>query len=525
MIKFISSLVRTIKRIFNRTVLCVLGILVQLGYLFWLYWTFGTAFSYSFWVFEAAAILISFIIVNSDMQPGYKISWILPILIFPIFGVMIYTIFGNRRSAAKLRRKMNQFNEEERLLLPQKKALIENLENSGKFEEIEVAKQANYLFNFGGYPIYRNTSVTYFKCGEEKFAAMCREMENAKHFIFLEYFIIQEGKMWNTMLEILKRKVNEGVDVRLVYDDIGCLRTLPYKYYDTINKMGIKCYSFNKFHPFWVARMNNRDHRKILVIDGHTAFNGGVNLADEYINEIKKYGDYWKDSAVMLQGEAVWSFTMMFLTMWNYLSNSKPQSYVEYMPTEELVLSHSSDNGYVIPYTDSPLDREPVGENTYLSIINNAKKYVYITTPYLIITNEIEDALALAAKSGVDVRIVTPHVPDKWYVHAVTRSYYKKLTRSGVKIFEYKPGFIHAKNFVSDDNVGVVGTINLDYRSLYLHFECGTFMYGTSCLLDVKQDFLDTLNDCVEITYEDCLRVNPLRILGRSVLRLFAPLL
>ncbi len=522
---FISKLVRTIKRIFNRTVICVLGVIIQLSYLVWLFWSFGTAFSYSYWIFETAAILIAFIIINSDKHPSYKISWILLILTVPIVGVMLYVCFGNGNSGEKLRQRMNQFNEEEHLLLPQKKEVIERLENSGDVELKEVAKQANYLYNFGGYPVYSNSNITYFESGEAKFEAICRELEKAERFIFLEYFIIQEGVMWNTILDILERKVKDGVDVRMVYDDIGCLRTLPYQYYDQMEKRGIKCRSFNKFHPFWVARMNNRDHRKILVIDGHTAFNGGVNLADEYINVIKKHGDYWKDSAVMIKGEAVWSFTMMFLTMWNYITNTKPQSYDLYMPQEHDILDNANAHGLVIPYTDSPLDKESVGENTYISIINNATDYVYITTPYLIITNEIESALTLAAKSGVDVRIITPHVPDKWYVHAVTRSYYKNLTKGKVRIFEYNPGFIHAKNFVSDDKTAVVGTINLDYRSLYLHFECGTYMYKTDCILDVKEDFLKTLESCREITYDDCLKVNPFRRLGRSILRLFAPLM
>lgn len=269
--------------------------------------------------------------------------------------------------------------------------------------------------------------------------------------------------------------------------------------------------------------MNNRDHRKILVIDGHTAFNGGINLADEYINAYEKHG-HWKDTAVMLKGEAVWSFTMMFLTMWNYLNNSKPASYDYYMPRTKDIAPYKS-GGYVIPYTDSPLDDEPVGENAYLNIINDAKDYVYITTPYLIIDNEMVTALTLAAKSGVDVRIITPHIADKWFVHAVTRAYYKKLTKLGVKIYEYTPGFIHAKNFVSDDSVAVVGTINLDFRSLYLHFECATWMYKTDCVLDVKVDYLKTLEECQEITYEDCLNVNFFVRVGRALLRLFSPMM
>ncbi|MCM1165701.1 MAG: cardiolipin synthase [Lachnospiraceae bacterium] len=514
-----NFLTKLLKRVFNRTTVCVIGIVFQVGYLVSLFWTLGTLYTYSYLVFEVIAVVIALLIVNSDMNPSYKTAWIILILSFPIFGVMFYIFFGNSHSGDRLRKRMNRFNEEERLLLPQNDELVRELCG----ETGIIGKQARYLYRFGGYPVYKNTSTTYFPGGEAKFEALVRELEKAERFIFLEYFIIQEGKMWNTILDILERKAKEGVDVRVVYDDIGCLLTLPYRYYDKLEKKGIRCKVFNEFKPIWSAKMNNRDHRKILVIDGHTAFNGGINLADEYINAYEKHGR-WKDSAVMLKGEAVWSFTMMFLTMWNYLNGSKPASYDYYMPRAEDIAPYKN-GGYVIPYTDSPLDDEPVGENVYLNIINDAKDYVYITTPYLIIDNEMVTALTLAAKSGVDVRIITPHIADKWFVHAVTRAYYKKLIKLGVKIYEYTPGFIHAKNFVSDDSVAVVGTINLDFRSLYLHFECATWMYKTDCVSDVKADYLKTLEECREITYEDCLNVNIFVRLGRALLRLFSPMM
>ncbi len=329
--------------------------------------------------------------------------------------------------------------------------------------------------------------------------------------------------MWDGIEQILRRKAAQGVDVRVIYDDFGCLFTLPFKYNEVLESKGIRCKVFNPFKPIWSAKMNNRDHRKILVIDGHTAFNGGINLADEYINAIVKHG-HWKDTAVMLKGEAVWSFTMMFLTMWNYLDSSKPDDYTVYMPRKEEIEDYKG-SGYVIPFTDSPLDDEPVGENVYLNIINDAKEYVYITTPYLIIDNEMSTSLILAAKSGIDVRIITPHIADKWFVHAVTRAHYKKLVKFGVKIYEYTPGFIHAKNFVSDDTVSVVGSINLDFRSLYLHFECATWMYKTDSVLKVKEDYLKTLEKCEEITYSDCRKVNIFVRIGRGLLRLFAPMM
>lgn len=512
-------LVKLLKIIFNRTTVCIIGIVLQVGYLVSLFWTLGTAYTYSYALFVVLGLCISIAIVNSDMNPSYKIAWIIVILTFPIFGVMFYIFFGNSRSGSRLRRRMNKYNEDERLLLTQKPESLEGLCGDSP----DAKKQARYLLMYGGYPSYQNTSTEYFPIGEAKFEALVRELNKAERFIFMEYFIIQEGKMWNTILEILERKVKEGVDVRVVYDDIGCLFTLPYKYDRKLEAMGIQCRVFNKFKPIWSAKMNNRDHRKILIIDGHTAFNGGINLADEYINAYPKHG-HWKDSAVMLKGEAVWSFTVMFLTMWNYLTASKPASTDAFMPRPQDIEPYKSD-GFVIPFTDSPLDNEPVGENVYLNIINSATKYVYITTPYLIIDNEMYTALVLAAKSGVDVRIITPHIADKWFVHAVTRANYKSLAKHGVKIYEYTPGFIHAKNFVSDDTTAVVGTINLDFRSLYLHFECGTWMYKTDCIADVKKDFLETLEKCQEVTYEECKNVNIFVRMVRALLRLFAPLM
>ena len=506
---------KLLKKIFTRAFVCIVGILLQIIYLMSLFWELGTLYNYSFLVFQGIGVVISFFIVNSDINPSYKIAWILTILTFPIFGVMFYIFFGYSHSGERLRKKMNFYQKEERNILKQNEDTADNL--SGINEP--ARKQADYLYKFGGYPVYQNSDAEYFPTGEDKFKAMTEELEKAEKFIFLEYFIISEGEMWNTILDILVRKAEEGVDVRLIYDDIGCLLTLPYKYDQELEKKGVKCRVFNKFRPILSTKMNNRDHRKILIIDGNTAFTGGVNLADEYINRYEKHG-HWKDSAVMIKGQAVWSFTLMFLTMWNFLTNTEedPEKYRPNCPYE-------NENGFIVPFTDSPLDNEPVGENVYMNIVNSAKRYVYITTPYLIIDNEMQSALILAAKSGIDVRIITPHIPDKWYVHCVTKAYYRILTKYGVRIYEYTPGFIHAKNFVCDDKFGVVGTINLDFRSLYLHFECAAWMYKTSCIADIKADFLKTLEECEEITYEHCLKENFFVRIGRMFLRLLAPLM
>lgn len=328
--------------------------------------------------------------------------------------------------------------------------------------------------------------------------------------------------MFDTMTEILMRKAAEGVDVRVIYDDIGCISTLPPKYNKKLEGMGIKCAVFNPFRPILSVVMNNRDHRKIFVVDGKVGFTGGINLADEYINEKSRFG-YWKDTGVRLEGEAVWNLTAMFLTAWSYVNHSR-EDYKEYMPQIYQTELPETD-GYVQPYGDSPLDHETVGENIYLNMINDAENYVYIFTPYLIIDNEMLVSLCNAAKRGVDVRIVTPGIPDKKLIFLLTQSHYEPLLRAGVKIYQYTPGFIHAKSFLCDDKVGTVGSINLDYRSLYLHFECGVFMYRTKALEQLKQDCLDTFEQSEEMTLEFCRNQNVFIRILQGMMRLVAPLL
>ena len=330
--------------------------------------------------------------------------------------------------------------------------------------------------------------------------------------------------MWRTILDILEQKAAQGVDVRLIYDGFGCLTTLPYKYDKFLREKGIQCKVFNPFRPVLNIIQNNRDHRKICVIDGKTGFTGGINLADEYINQKERFG-HWKDTAVMLKGDAVWSMTMMFLHMWNVVNGIQtPIDYAAHSPhayhPEEF-----EGSGVVQPFTDTPLDGETLGENVYLNIINRAKRYVYICTPYLIIDNEMMTALCLAAKSGVDVRIMTPGVPDKKMVFLLTQSYYAQLIEAGVKIYEYQPGFLHAKSFVCDDEIAVVGTINLDYRSLYLHFEDGVWIYKNDVIRDILEDFLETMHYCDPISLEFCKNRNIFVRGFQSILRVFAPLL
>ena len=502
----------------SRMVIVGLLILLQLFILLFGIWKISESFFDVYIFFFVISVLVVIYIVSRTDNPSYKLAWTIPVLLFPVFGGLFYLIFGGKKINTRFKKKIEKVYYESKDLLIQDENIIHELEEIDK----SIANQARYTSKFALSPIYKNTTTEYLSPGEKFYEKLIEELKNAKRYIFMEYFIINEGKMWNTILDILAKKAKEGVDVRIIYDDMGCLRTLPYKYGDQLKKLGIKCQVFNPFVPFLSIILNNRDHRKITVIDGHTAFTGGINLADEYINEIVRFG-HWKDASIMLKGDGVWNLTVMFLQLWSFNSKS-PVDYESFRPNEEDKKNFETD-GYVQPYADSPLDDETVGENVYLNIISKAKEYVYINTPYLIIDNELVTALTLAAKSGVDVRIVTPHIEDKWYAHIVTRAYYAQLIKAGVKIYEYTPGFIHSKTVVSDDSVATVGTINFDYRSLYLHFECGVWMYKTKSVMQIKEDYLNTLDKCMTITLEDCKHVKLFNKILTAILRVFAPLM
>ena len=499
----------------QRVVLTALLIVIQALLLFGIIWKLNNYFVY----FYAASVLLSLLltlrIINNKSNPAFKIAWLIPILLFPVLGGLVYLVFGSDRTGKYIRNKMGRIEKE------MQDGISKANERSG-IEKMppDVVNQSHYISNSAHCPPYKNTTVEYLPMGEVKFERMVQELKKAKRYIFMEYFIIQEGTMWNTILDVLEEKAKEGVDVRVIYDDMGCILTLPTGYEKTLREKGIQCQIFNPFIPILSSHFNTRDHRKICVIDGNVGFTGGINLADEYINGYEKHG-HWKDTAILLKGEAVFSLTTMFLSMWDYLIKKEGEDYAAYYPDSW----DENAQGIVQPFADNPLDDEAVGETVYLNLINKAKRYVYITTPYLILSNEMVTAMNTAAKSGVDVRIITPHVPDKWYVHAVSRSYYEMLVEAGVKIYEYTPGFVHAKTFVVDDEYAVIGTINQDYRSLYLHFECAAWMYKASCVTDVRDDFLKTQQMSQEITLEECRNISIPRRLGRSVLRVLAPLM
>lgn len=512
---FMQTLIRLL---FSRMVLVGAAILIQIVALVLVIWRFTNYFVYFYTICMFISLLTVLWIVNGKGNHAYKLAWIIPIMAFPIFGGLFYLMFGGNKSSRRNRRKMQEIAEHMQSSLVQDLEVMRSLQRESR----SAGNQAKYIFGYSDCPVYKNTETEYLTPGEKKYDRLLEELRKAERFIFIEYFIINKGIMWNSILEILKEKAAQGLDVRVIYDDMGCLMTLPYGYEKELEAMGIKCLVFNPFVPVLSIRLNNRDHRKITIIDGHIAFTGGINLADEYINAYEKHG-HWKDAAIMLRGEAAWSFTVMFLSMWSFLSKSN-EDYDSFKPSMEYCRRIDAE-GYVQPYADSPLDDESVGESVYLNLIGEAQEYVYINTPYLILDNEMNAALCLAAKRGVDVRIVTPHIADKWYVHSVTRSNYQVLLDSGVRIYEYTPGFIHSKTFVVDNIYAVVGTINLDYRSLFLHFECGVWMYQTKGVTQVKSDYLETLKVCQLIAPDYNSNLSWHRRLGRTILKLFAPLM
>lgn len=466
--------------------------------------------------FRLISVLVGLRVVSSRDKPTYKLLWIVLFLVFPVFGGLLYILISFQRSTRWAKDRLEQLKREGQPLL---KIDCDAYEEACR-NVPERISQLRYL-RAAGFPVYGRTDCNYYSPGERIFEALLPELERAERYIFLEFFIIQEGVMWNAIHDILLRKARQGVDVRVIYDDLGSFLTLPKDYARQLESEGIACRVFNPFHPVLSSIQNNRDHRKIISIDGKTAFTGGFNLADEYINAIEKHG-HWKDAGMCLHGDAAWSLTVMFLQMWGLASRTS-EDFSRFIPQWDDVC-YAGGDGFVQPYDDSPLDKDNTGEHVYMQIINNAKQYVYINTPYLIVDDSMISALSLAAKSGVDVRIITPHRWDKWAIHMTTRAYYRSLLEAGVRIYEYTPGFLHAKTFVSDDQIATVGTINMDYRSLYLHFECGTVLYRSRVVEQVKEDFIRTLGVCQEITLEDCRHRFPFRLF-QEILRLFAPLM
>lgn len=503
---------KTLSLIFSRIFVFGFALLLQIGWFLLSLFALGSYSKLASVILWLLSMLVVIYIINGHSKLPYKLAWIVPILVFPLMGGVLFLISGGKAPKKLLRKAIESQQKRSKPTLPDCTETLRNIEDR------HLQSQCRYLAQ-EDFPVYGDTETKYYSVGDDGYEDMLEALESAEKFIFMEYFIIKSGKLWDSIVEILERKAAQGVDVRLIYDDVGCLSA---RFDKALKKKGISVIAFNPFIPIYSTIMNNRDHRKILVVDGNLAFTGGINLADEYINEEERFG-HWKDSFVRLKGAGVWSLTLMFLQMWNALKPTD-NDFANFRPTE----AYAGD-GFVQPYCDSPLDYEYLGENVYLNMINNACRYVYIMTPYLILDEELNTALQLAAKRGVDVRILTPGIPDKKTVWHLTRAHYPELLEAGVRVFEYTPGFLHSKNVVCDDEVAVVGTINMDYRSLCLHFENACLFIGGQVVEDVRSDCESTFRISKEITMKH-ININRrssglLHSIYYAVLRLFAPLL
>ena len=511
---FRSPIVRFFNRILNRVTITVVLVALQLLWLCWVFYsiTTGTGRVWVNGLLNALSLLIILYLVRKDENSAYKVGWIALIGILPLLGGALYLAFGNKRPSKRLSLKMHAVDSAHKKDLQQQPGVLDSLDAGGQ-------GQSRYVAKYGPYPAWQNTRAQYFASGEAMYPQLLADLEKAQKNIFLEFFIVSHGCMWNGVEKILRRKAAQGVDVRLIYDDFGSLLGLPADFIVRMERAHIRCIPFNPVVPLISLVMNHRDHRKIVVIDGTVAYTGGVNLADEYINAEQRFG-YWKDAALRVEGDAAWNFTVMFLNFWNAFRPSE----TDYDAFRPMPLVPLVPDGVVQPYADSPLDEEPMAETVYLNILAQAKQYVYIYTPYLAIGEEMLDALKNAAKRGVDVRLVLPGIPDKKLVFRLSRSYYLPLLRAGVRIYEFTPGFLHAKCWVSDDSTAVVGSINMDYRSLFLHFECGVLLQNNSQVTVLRDDVRDTLRKCREVQVSDC-HTGLLGTVLDSVLRLLSPLM
>lgn len=504
----------------------VLGILVIIQlYLFYLFlqWI-GKYMPYLITISTLFSIIMVLVVINDRTDPTAKLTWMLFIMAFPLPGVMAYIFIRTDIGHRRVKKRTLALRDMVKDILSQHDDVLEIL----KKEDMQSYALYRYMQKNGNYPIYTNTEVKYFSSGEEKFQSMLEELERAKKYIYLEYFIIEEGVMWGKILEKLIQKASEGLDVRVMYDGTCELVLLPYFYPERLREFGIQCKVFAALTPIISTHYNNRDHRKILVIDGEVAFNGGVNLADEYINQKQKYG-HWKDTGILLRGEAVKSFELMFLEMWYIYGFRRKHGVLN----GNMILSdiHKDSackvlsKGYVMPYGDSPVDGVRVGEMVYMDILNRASRYVHIMTPYLILDAELETALKFAADRGVQIQIILPGIPDKIAPYNLAKTHFLSLMEAGIEIYLYTPGFLHAKSFVADDIRAVVGTINLDYRSLYHHFECATYMYQLDCIQDIENDFQETLAKSHRVSLKDLKEDSILAKLQGVLMKAVAPLI
>lgn len=501
-------------RIQNRIIISVLLVLLQLAFL--LYMAFEASL-YSVWGFTISNLvgaITAVYIINKRGNPDHKIVWIIFILILPIFGISVYVLWGGGRVLPHSHKKMAACNAR---YMPYLKG-SENANEKLKYSDLMHSRQADYLTGESSFPLYDNTSAEYLPSGERFFSRLLEELERATHYIYIEFFILAEGYMWEEIYTILKEKAARGVEVKIIFDDFGSIKRQRKNFVTKLKRNGIKVAVFNPISPIMTTFQNNRDHRKIVVIDGEVAFTGGINIGDEYINRHKRFG-HWMDSGIIIKGNAVKSFLYMFCTMWDFITG-KPIDMQTHIKD-----SYIADDGFAIPYCDGPLNLRNPAEGIYMQIINSAQKYVYIMTPYLIIDDMMTTALCMAAKAGVEVCIVTPHIPDKKYVYNVTQYNYLELLQAGVKIYEYTPGFIHSKVFLSDDIISTVGSVNMDYRSFVFHFECGVWLSNKETALNIKQHFREILSVSQEIDLKKWEK-RPIKTrLKQAILHIFGPLM
>ena len=503
------------RALFSRTGLVLLLFLIQAGLLvsvmLWLQEWQAHVFGGSA-VLTVIAVLV---VLNADLDPSAKLTWMVVMVMAPVFGAIFYWYTRRDVGHRMLKTVVTERQMQSRNQIDQDPAVLGRLRD----QEPGAAGMARYVRRSGCFPVYDGTDAVYFPSGEAMFEEILRRLEAAEKFIFLEYFILDEGYMWDSILDVLKRKAASGVDVRLMYDGTCEFALLPRDYPKQMEKFGIKCQVFAPLEPFVSTHYNYRDHRKILVIDGCVGFTGGVNLADEYINRYEKYG-HWKDTGLMLVGPAVASFTVMFLQLWS--ADLRCPEYHKFLNQN---VPKTDAAGFVMPYSDSPLDRDLMGEQVYIDLLNRARRYVHIMTPYLILDQQMESALCYAARRGVDVRIILPGIPDKKIAYYLAKTHFATLYQAGVKLYTYTPGFVHAKSFVVDDTEAVIGTINLDYRSLYHHFECAVYLHGADAIADMESDFLQTQRSCRRVTRESIRDEKWTVKLAGFVLKTIAPLL
>ena len=485
-----------LRMVFDRMGVVLLLLVVQLLILFAFFFWFEEFLPHFYGAQTVFLIVMVLFLLNSEMDPTAKITWLVLMMIAPVFGSLLWLFTKSEIGHNAMKWRIRQIEKETGGLICQSQAVMEAVSASDE----GVAALARFVGSTACCPIFENTQVTYFPLGEDKFECLLSELEKAEKFIFLEYFILDEGDMWGQILEILARKALQGVEVRVIYDGTCELALLPKNYPKKLQALGIQCKVFSPAMPVLSTHYNYRDHRKIAVIDGRVAFNGGINLADEYINRITLHG-HWKDTAVMLQGDAVNSFTLMFLQMWNIGEKTG-----QYMPYLQCQIPQEKASGFVMPYGDCPLDNERTGQQVYIDMLYRAKRYVHIMTPYLILDSEMENALKYAAARGVDIKLLLPGIPDKKPIYYLGKTHYKTLLAAGVQIYEYTPGFVHAKVFVCDDCEAVVGTINLDYRSLYHHFECATYMHSVDCISDIEADFQNCIHKSRQVNMQTVMK-------------------